>query len=139
RRGRGFLVASWPVSSSQRQAHLASSMAPGVAPGVTDTPVRLRYPVRITQPNWPLQGLDYCEGLLMGAVDRKGQISADTCQLVNARSDVLFRRRQLPHDRVDDAGVHRLDVGGENRGDVAIATDEVFVKVPARRLQRALA
>src|SRR5262245_5067031 len=49
-------------------------MAPGVAPGVADTPVRLRYLVRITQPNEPLQDLDYWEGLLTGAVDRKAEI-----------------------------------------------------------------
>src|SRR5262245_21833418 len=40
---------------------------------------------------------------------------------------------------IADAGVDRLAVGGKNRGDVAAAAGKIFVKVPARRLQRALA
>src|SRR5205814_8728742 len=51
----------------------------------------------------------------------------------------LFRSRELFHDCVDDACVHRLDISGKNRGYMAITADEVFVKVPARRFERALA
>ena len=40
---------------------------------------------------------------------------------------------------IADAGVDRLAVGGKNRGDDAAAAGKIFVKVPARRLQRALA
>src|SRR5262245_43487836 len=34
---------------------------PGVAAGVASTPVRPRYPARITRPNEPLQDKDYCK------------------------------------------------------------------------------
>src|SRR5262249_56148803 len=40
---------------------------------------------------------------------------------------------------IADTGVDRLAAGGKNRGDVAAAAGKIFVKVPAPRLQRALA
>jgi hypothetical protein len=43
-----------------------------------------------------------------------------------------------PSCRINDAGVHRLDVDGKTASDVAVAADKVFVNVPARRLQRAV-
>src|SRR6266851_2474984 len=51
----------------------------------------------------------------------------------------LFRAVKLLHDRVDDARVHRLDVGREHRGNVAVASDQVLMEIPARGLERSLA
>src|SRR6476660_2023342 len=62
--------------------------------------------------------------------------ACDCCSTRRAAS--LFRSWKLFHDRVDDPRVHRLDSGGKNRGDMAIAADEIFVKVPARRFERTL-
>jgi hypothetical protein len=47
-------------------------------------------------------------------------------------------RAQLRLDCGDHARVGRLDRGREHRGDMTVVADEIFVKVPARRLARAL-
>jgi hypothetical protein len=66
------------------------------------------------------------------AVDRKALFLPVPRQLVNARSGVLFQQRQRLHDRIDDAGVDRLAVGGKNRGDVAAAAGKIFVRFQRR-------
>ena len=53
--------------------------------------------------------------------------------------EALFRTRKFFRDGGEHARVHRLDVGGKNRGDMAVTADEVFVEIPPRRLERALA
>src|SRR5579871_4832855 len=51
----------------------------------------------------------------------------------------MSQRRQLLLYRRDDAGIGRLDVGREARGDHAVAADQVLVEVPARLVEGALA
>src|SRR6266571_4057863 len=56
-----------------------------------------------------------------------------------SRNCDLFRAGKFLHDSVDDARVHRLNVGGKHRRDMAVAADQVFVEIPAWRLEWALA
>jgi len=46
---------------------------------------------------------------------------------------------KLLGNRIDDARIHRLDLGGEHCRDVAVAADQIFVEIPFRRLARPLA
>src|SRR4051812_40370791 len=46
------------------------------------------------------------------------------------------RVRKLFHDRIDEARIHRLDIGREGGGDVAVAPHQIFVKIPTRRIER---
>src|SRR5262245_7791797 len=75
----------------------------------------------------------------MRAVDSKRH-NFERYETACQRSQLCFiPAAAAPSCRIDDAGVHRLDVDGKTASDVAAAAGKVFVNVPARRLRRALA
>src|SRR5205807_2585825 len=53
-------------------------------------------------------------------------------ELVNCLMAVLFRPGKFFRDRINDAGVHRLHVGGKHRSDVTVLPDQIFMNIPAR-------
>src|SRR5882672_6381635 len=58
--------------------------------------------------------------------------------LVNAPDREVSGAGQFLGDRLDQAGIHRLDRGREYGGDTAVAADQIFMEVPAWYLKRAL-
>src|SRR5215469_12060601 len=92
--------------------------------------------------NWPCSYWKAASTLVFARACFSG-----TCALIGRSHDRLVNAPdgagsldpiELLDDRVDDAGIHRLDLGREHGREMAVAPDQVFVEVPARRLDRAL-
>src|SRR5262245_9717742 len=58
--------------------------------------------------------------------------------IVNALDRDFSAASEFLGNRLDQAGIHRLDRGREHGGDAAVAPDQVFVEVPARHFEGTL-